>query len=58
MHFYMFLSQFWVLFNAYHGHVISEVHIMIAFQIRKWIRQPDHVDIVVHDIIPKFQNVQ
>lgn len=44
--------------GTYLGHIISKVHIMVPFQVRKGISQPDHINIIVHNIVTKLQNMQ
>lgn len=44
--------------GTYISHVIHKVHIMLAFKIWKWICQPNHIDIIVHNVIAKFQYLQ
>lgn len=40
------------------SHIICKVHIMVPLQIRKWICQPNHINIIVHHTISKLQNLQ
>lgn len=44
--------------DTYSSHVIREVDITVPFEIRKWIRQPDHIHVIVHHIISQLQNMQ
>lgn len=43
---------------TYSCHVISEVHIMTALEIRKWVGQPHHVNIIIHDIVTQLQDLK